>query len=238
MTRFCTAEAKIETMKQFMQSKGFKNWMNMVGLRADEPKRLLKQVIRNIAGKESWKSICPLAVAGVIKRHIARHWLGRNKFGTDRRYPLPQGFDLGLDDHEGNCDACFLKGYHVLAHIERQRPGTLDPWIEDVDMITALIASGETADKPMGARFVTEYTYRQIQEYARSSAELPAIDKAEIGDCTGEVCTVDASDEEVDDETVSWLVGYLRKLQSDPMALPSPSPKQDAAMRDLFGEAA
>ena len=156
VTRFCTAEAKIETMKQFMLSLGYEHWTNIVGLRADEPHRLLKQVFRNMQGKERWRSSCPLAVGGVIKRHVNQFWLGQNQWGTDRRFPLPQGFDLGLDDHDGNCDACMLKGYAVLAHIERQKPGTLDWWIEEEDLV--------------GAQFVTEYSYREIQKLARSSA--------------------------------------------------------------------
>ena len=215
VTRFCTAEAKIETMKQFMLSLGYERWTNIVGLRADEPHRLLKQVIRNMEGKERWRSACPLAVAGVIKRHIMRFWLGRNQWGTDRRYPLPQGFDLGLDDHDGNCDACMLKGYAVLAHIERQRPGTLDPWIADEDEI--------------GAQFVTEYSYRQIQAMARSSAELPNIDAVKIEDCTGEICLV-GTDDEIDDATVAWLIAQLGKEH----AMPAPREKRSPALADLF----
>lgn len=220
VTRFCTAEAKIETMKQFMLARGYEHWTNVVGLRADEPHRLLKQVMRNIEGKERWRSSCPLAVAGVIKRHVMRFWLGRNQWGTDRRYPLPQGFDLGLDDHEGNCDACMLKGYAVLAHIERQRPGTLDPWIADEDEI--------------GGRFVTEYSYREIQAMARSSAELPNIDAIAIEDCTGEICHVGVP-EEIDDTTVAWLIAQLSKIHE----MPRPRAKLPAAIGDLFvGEAA
>jgi hypothetical protein len=238
VTRFCTAEAKIETMKQFMLAQGITHWTNTVGLRADEPHRLLKQVLRNINGKERWKSSCPLALAGVIKRHVMRFWLGRNQWGTDRRYPLPQGFDLGLDDHDGNCDACMLKGYAVLAHIERQKPGTLDWWIDEEDAVTAMIATGQTADKPSGARFVTEYSYREIQNMARSSAELPAMDPRDIGDCTGEVCAVANDDEPIDDETIKWLMRQLRRAQEAPLVLPVPTEKVPAAASDLFGDAA
>ncbi|WP_288806286.1 hypothetical protein [uncultured Novosphingobium sp.] len=233
VTRFCTAEAKIETMKQFMISKGYATWLNVVGLRADEPHRLLKQVLRNMKGKERWRSSCPLAVGGVIKRHVLRFWLGRNQWGTDRRYPLPQGFDLGLDDHDGNCDACMLKGYAVLAHIERKRPGTLDWWIGEEDGITAMIADGESADKPTGAQFVTEYSYREIQNMARSSAELPNIDGQQVEDCTGEICTV-ASDGEVNDEMVVWLIDQLSKVHT----MPAPKMKAEAAIGDLYGNAA
>lgn len=227
VTRFCTAEAKIETMKQYMLSLGYKNWTNVVGLRADEAHRLLKQVLRNISGKECWRSSCPLAVGGVIKRHVMRFWLGGNQWGTDRRYPLPQGFDLGLDDHEGNCDACMLKGYLVLAHVERQRPGTLDWWIEREDEVAGLTSN------PNGARFVTEYTYREIQQLARSASELPGLEGLTIEDCTGEICHV-STPGEIDDATVQWIMDQLTKVH----AMPAPKIKLDAAVGDLFGEAA
>lgn len=182
-------------------------------------------------GKECWRSACPLAVAGVLKRHVMRFWLGRNQWGTDRRFPLPQGFDLGLDDHEGNCDACMLKGYGVLAHIERQRPGTLDWWIAEEDEI------GEIASNPNGARFVTEYTYRQIQQMARSSAELPGIDLSAIEDCTGEVCHGEvngiAVGDEIDDTMHAWLIAQLAKMHE----LPPAREKVAAAVGDLFGSA-
>lgn len=219
VTRFCTAEAKIATMTQFMLAQGYERWTNVVGLRADEPHRLLKQVFRNMQGKERWRSVCPLAVAGVIKRHVMRFWLGANQWGTDRRYPLPQGFDLGLDDHDGNCDACMLKGFGVLAHIERKTPGTLDWWIAEED--------------ELGATFVTEYTYREIQRLAQSSAELPGIDASPIEDCTGEVCQT-AADGEIDDAMMAWLIAQLAKEH----AMPVPREKRAAAIGDLFGEAA
>lgn len=228
VTRFCTAEAKIDAMKQLMLSLGYEHWTNVVGLRADEPNRLLKQVMRNFSGAERWRSACPLAIAGVIKRHVMRFWLGRNQWGTDRRYPLPQGFDLGLDDHDGNCDACMLKGWGVLAHIERKKPGTLDWWIDREDEI------GELASNPAGARFVIEYTYRQIQGIARSTDELPGLDTLTIEDCTGEVCHVGTADE-IDDGTIAWLMEQLSRVHE----MPLPRVKVEPAVGDLFaGEAA
>jgi hypothetical protein len=226
VTRFCTAEAKIETMKQYMLSLGYEKWTNVVGLRADERPRLLKQVLRNLTGKERWRSACPLAVGGVIKRHVMRFWLGDNQWGTDRRHPLPQGFDLGLDEHEGNCDGCFLKGYLVLAHIERKRPGTLNWWIEAEAEVTALTG------KSSGANFITEYSYADIQRLARSAAELPGLDDIEIEDCTGEFCQI-GKDEPIDDATLAWLIDQLARVHE----MPTPRPKLPPALGDLFGAA-
>lgn len=238
VTRFCTADAKIKVMKWFMQSRGYANWINMVGLRADERKRLVKIVLGNIAKKECWKSVCPLALAGIIKQHVRKFWLGRNAHGRDRRFPLPQGFDLGLLDHEGNCDNCFLKGFLVLAHQERSKPGSLDWWIEQEDAVTAMIEAGEAGNNPAGARFVTEHSYRQIKEYAHSAAELPGIDDIEFGGECGVACAVDDSAEEVDDGAFAWLIDQLRRAMAEPFAMPAAPALSAPAIGDLFEDAA
>jgi len=41
---------------------------------------------------------------------------------------LPQGFDLGLADYEGNCDLCFLKGRGIKKRILRANPGLGEWW--------------------------------------------------------------------------------------------------------------
>lgn len=230
VTRFCTAELKIDTMKQFMMSLGYATWTNVVGLRADERKRVMKQMLRNMSGKERWVSYCPLALAGVVERIVLRFWLGRNKDPRNLVHPLPQGFDLGIRSYEGNCHGCFLKGFEVLCQQERDEPGILTPWVEAEAEITMLKA------KASGAQFVTEYSYAEIQRIAHSTP--PLVDWQGLksqGDCTG-TCAADPFDEEPDpdDETMAWLVEYMRKLWLD--GPPSYDPKMDepAAMGDLF----
>jgi hypothetical protein len=39
-------------------------------------------------------------------------------------------FDLQLDQHEGNCDLCFLKGAGKIQRIMRARPDLADWWIQ------------------------------------------------------------------------------------------------------------
>jgi 3'-phosphoadenosine 5'-phosphosulfate sulfotransferase (PAPS reductase)/FAD synthetase len=189
VTRFCTAEAKIDTMKQFMIAQDYGRWTNVVGLRHDEGHRLLKQYARNAAGKERWRSYMPLDKAKVTKRgHVMPFWLGENVDPRHLTHPLPQGFDLGLRDYEGNCDACMLKGFEVLAHQEREMPGYLDDWIEMEDIVTELGA------RPAGARFVTEYSYRQIKAHAQSPLLIPLDwrELPEIGECNT-VCAGEAA---------------------------------------------
>lgn len=63
VSRFCTAELKIDTMKQFMLAEGYERWTNIVGLRADEMRRVAKQAKRNEEGKERWQSAWPMVRA-------------------------------------------------------------------------------------------------------------------------------------------------------------------------------
>lgn len=229
VTRFCTAELKIDTMKQFMMSLGHETWTNMVGLRADERKRVMKQVMRNASGKERWISYCPLAFVGVVERIVWRFWLGRNNDPRNIQYYLPQWFDLGLRRYEGNCDGCFLKGFDVLCQSEREQPGVLGWWAEAEAEVTLLKA------KASGARFVTEYSYSEIQSIAERTPPIVDWDSLRpVSDCTSG-CSVDDDDEpEPDDDAMAWLLDYMEKLwKAGPPTL-SPKMLEDAAIADLF----
>ncbi|MFK4794695.1 hypothetical protein [Sphingobium sp. ZW T5_29] len=233
VTRFCTAELKIDTMKQFMLSMGFETWINMVGLRADERKRVMKQVLRNQSGKERWNSYCPLALCGVVERIVWRFWLGRNNDPRRIEYYLPQGFDLGLRRYEGNCDGCFLKGYDILCQSEREQPGVLGWWAEAEAEVTLLKA------KASGARFVTEYSYAQLGDIASRTPPIADIDSLRpVGDCTS-ACAVDDSDEpEPDDEAMAWLLSYMERLWREGAPKLTPAMVIEPAIGDLFEEMA
>lgn len=149
VTRFCTIELKIRTMKFFAQSQGWERWNNVVGLRADEPIRVARSVAGNATNKERWTTLCPLADAGVTNRDVRAFWAA-------------QDFDLQLLPFEGNCDACFLKARPKLWEIERTRPGTLDWWAE----AEALGAN------PAGQRFRSEYSYAELIRDVRRQPDM------------------------------------------------------------------
>jgi 3'-phosphoadenosine 5'-phosphosulfate sulfotransferase (PAPS reductase)/FAD synthetase len=158
--RFCTAEAKVETLAAFMLAQPHARWNNVVGLRADEVRRVAKLIARNDAGEHPYVSDWPMLKAGVTSRDVWRFWLGANADPKRITHPLPQGFDLGLYPYEGNCDGCFLKGREILIHQERERPGYLDWWIQQ--------------EAAQGGTFVTEYSYAQLKaEVARQPLLLP-----------------------------------------------------------------
>lgn len=150
VTRFCTIELKIRTMKFYAQSLGWKHWTNVIGLRADEPVRVARA--RVSSAKERWANCLPLADAGVTNRDVRAFWDA-------------QPFDLQLLPFEGNCDACFLKARPKLFEVERERPGTLDWWIEQERRMTGLARKG-------GGQFRKEYTYSEMQRAVRRSPDL------------------------------------------------------------------
>lgn len=161
--RFCTIETKIRVMQKFMQAQGYKTWLNAVGLRADELRRIAKGDARNEAKKDPFVTCWPLLKAGVTRRDVWRFWLGENADPKNLIYPLPQGFDLGLYPYEGNCDGCFLKGRDILTHQERERPGYLDWWIETEDLYR-----GKTRQPEM-SNFSQRFTYADLKRDAEVS---------------------------------------------------------------------
>lgn len=117
VTRFCTQELKIRPMRNWMLAKGYAHWTNVVGIRADEPRRVAKMRAAEEKRSERWDIALPLADAGITVGDVNAFWRA-------------QPFDLQLRPHEGNCDLCFLKGYDKLKNIVRDRPDLALWWAE------------------------------------------------------------------------------------------------------------
>lgn len=116
--RFCTQELKIKPMKDWMIARGYEHWTNVVGIRADEPRRVAR--MREAEQKRSGERFdisLPLADAGVTVSDVNTFWAS-------------QPFDLQLKPDEGNCDLCFLKGYDKVRNIVRDRPDLAQWWAD------------------------------------------------------------------------------------------------------------
>ena len=100
-----------------MLSRGYEHWTNVVGIRADEPRRVGKMRESAERRSERWDIALPLADSGVTLGDINDFW-------------NHQPFDLELRPHEGNCDLCFLKGYDKIKNIVRDRPDLAQWWTE------------------------------------------------------------------------------------------------------------
>ena len=94
VARFCTTELKVRTVHRHLKSVGWTEWDSMLGIRADEQRRLAKIGNRDY-GKHEGK-IAPLGTAGITKEGVGAFWRS-------------QSFDLGLPNNNGvtmhgNCD--------------------------------------------------------------------------------------------------------------------------------------
>ena len=115
--RYCTIELKIRTVKRHIVSTfKWKRWTNVVGLRADEPRRVVKATDPEKNKKDRWDVLCPLSTAGIEEIDVLRFWRS-------------QPFDLRLKGAwEGNCDGCFLKSRARLERMWLDHPDRMAWW--------------------------------------------------------------------------------------------------------------
>jgi len=232
--RYCTEKLKIETMKWLMVSLGYGFWYNMVGLRADERHRVIKQVLRNATGLERFVSGCPMAVAGVTKVVIWRFWLGLNLNPKALTSPLPQGFDLGLWPWEGNCDLCFLKGRGNKSAMIRARPWVAIWWSAQEALATAATAIRSSYAKRFDKRESVETLVRAVE----ASPEITFTAEDERDAECGVTCVGNDVSEPVDDDAWEWVVERLRRATIDPLPMPTGRAALPPVINDLFEEAA
>jgi 3'-phosphoadenosine 5'-phosphosulfate sulfotransferase (PAPS reductase)/FAD synthetase len=144
VARFCTQDLKIMVMKKYCQRVlGWKNWTNMVGIRYDEPNRWAKS--KSVERNEVFDVEHPLVRWKVTKPQVLEIW---------RRMP----FNLEIEDYEGNCDLCFLKGKKKKQMIARKTPERFDWWIDQ--------------ERKVNGTFVKEYSYEQLFNAVKESPLL------------------------------------------------------------------
>lgn len=117
VVRKCTVELKIRTMHKYLKSMGWHEgdgWDQMVGIRADESRRVVK--IRARPSPETVKEtmVMPLADAGVTLTDVQLFWTAQ-PFGLE--LPTVNGRTLA-----GNCDLCFLKPANQVRSLIAQKP--------------------------------------------------------------------------------------------------------------------
>lgn len=115
--RFCSQELKMRPMRDFMLGRGYQHWDSIVGIRADEPRRIAKMRDQNEKRSERWTVVMPLAVEGTTVADVMAFWQA-------------QPFDLQLKPYEGNCSICFLKHKNKRERLAKDRPDLLAWWVE------------------------------------------------------------------------------------------------------------
>ncbi|OZI17964.1 hypothetical protein [Bordetella genomosp. 7] len=155
VARTCTANLKIKTSRAWMLAHGYSEWDSVMGIRADEPRRVARL---NAPGRDNSAGTpyLPLARAGVRKADVLAFWRA-------------QPFDLRLDPRGdlGNCDLCFLKSRLKLVSAIRREPARHIWWARQ-------------EDRPIGATFRSDrprYTElaREAEFHARQGT-LPNVE--------------------------------------------------------------
>lgn len=166
VTRFCTSELKIRTMHRWLrdnwQSFGWDDtdleWDQMVGIRADEERRVSKIRKRGHSTETTKETmLMPLADAGVTVQDINAFWDA-------------QPFNLELTTFNGrtlagNCDLCFLKPAAQIQSLIAERPERAAFWIK--------MESLGVASKPSGARFRSDRpSYAEMAKFAAQQRDM------------------------------------------------------------------
>lgn len=158
VARFCTVELKIQPEHKYLKSLGWTDWDNMVGIRADEPRRVAKIRANPSGGKSGPERVMPLADVGITKNDVGNFWRS-------------QSFDLGLPNHNGvtmhgNCDLCFLKGASQIRSLIAEKPERAVWWAGMENSIT-------NAKITNGGRFRSDRpSYAEMAKFAADQRDM------------------------------------------------------------------
>lgn len=160
VTRYCTVELKIRTMHRYLRALGWADdggeWDQMVGIRADEHRRVAKIRARGTSTETPREHMrLPLAEAGVTVQAIERFWR-QQPFRLE--LPTVNGKTL-----LGNCDLCFLKGRQQVYSIIQSDIRSADWWARMERLGNGKDAAYFRKDRP---------SYAEMQAYARSQQNL------------------------------------------------------------------
>jgi len=142
VARFCTTELKVLAIDRYMKSIDKPDYVTLVGIRADEPRRVAKMK----TNKD--EKLTPLATDGVTEAKVWQFW-------------NQNSFDLTLPKISGasNCDLCFLKGAGIIAGLITQKPERAIWWAD----MEKQIGGRFSKDRP---------TYEQMMQYQRDQIPL------------------------------------------------------------------
>lgn len=157
VARMCTSYLKVKTMIAYLNGhRGWDEWDIMLGLRADEPRRVARM---SAPGRDNrgGEPLMPLAAAGISAKDVGAFWRA-------------QPFDLRLPNHNGktmhgNCDLCFLKPAAQIVSLIAESPARAVWWIEQERLNAARRAAGHTFrnDRP---------SYAQMADFARDQRDM------------------------------------------------------------------
>jgi len=155
VSRFCTVEMKVRAIHRYLKSIGWTEWDSMLGIRADEQRRLAK-IGNQDYGKHEEK-VAPLGRSGITKEMVGEFWMA-------------QPFDLELPNingvtMHGNCDLCYLKGGAQILSLIQEKPERATWW--------AKMESLALSSAPSGAKFRTDRpSYAEMAKFASQQTDM------------------------------------------------------------------
>jgi 3'-phosphoadenosine 5'-phosphosulfate sulfotransferase (PAPS reductase)/FAD synthetase len=157
VSRFCTVELKVRVMHRYLRSIGWTEWDSMLGIRADEPRRLAK-IGNQDYGKHEEK-IAPLGPAGVTKEMVGQFW---TSMPFDLELPNMNGVTM-----HGNCDLCYLKGASQILSLITEKPERAVWWAKMEALALASAPDGAVfrKDRPSYAQML-KFTQEQRDMFA------------------------------------------------------------------------
>jgi 3'-phosphoadenosine 5'-phosphosulfate sulfotransferase (PAPS reductase)/FAD synthetase len=159
MTRYCTVDLKIKAAQRYLFSIGWTEWENLVGIRADEQRRVAKIRANPSDGNKGITRFMPLATAGVTKEEVGKFW-SENTF--DLELPNINGITF-----HGNCDLCFLKKTTAVMSLIAEKPERAIWWAKMETLVTEpTIANGGVfrTDRPSYAS-MTKFAADQVDMF-------------------------------------------------------------------------
>ena len=173
--RFCTGFLKRYRIEAYARHRlGLKRWHSVVGLRADEPRRVWRMRAEDCGSRTGAHAALPLADAGVVEADVLSWWKA-------------QPFDLAIPGYAGNCTLCFLKGRGKLLHLIRENPALAEWWIAQEAAVANRTGPDGRACESM-KRFRLGETYHELRVAALTASDLfdPGVFASESIDC---LCT-------------------------------------------------
>jgi len=157
--RYCSSEMKTRTLHRFLrQQMGWTEWDTMLGIRADEPKRLAKFRQNPHPETKAETIVLPLAETKISAKDVGKFWEA-------------QSFDLGLPNiggktMHGNCDLCFLKPARQVVSLVQEKPERAVWWAKQEQAAEA-VAHGA------GNRFRNDRpSYAQMMNFVDRQADM------------------------------------------------------------------
>ena len=146
MMRFCTEELKVMPMRQLMFDLGGGDYTNILGLRADEGRRVASKQETITFNHKRLKKISydfefPLYQWGITKRDVLAFW---------KTMPFDLRSPLGGDS---NCVMCPLKGFGLKVALAQHNPNFADVWLAD--------------EKNYNATYNKEYSIADVLEFSK-----------------------------------------------------------------------